>query len=414
MEETQSESTESKSTGSSRRRNQNRKRSASTEGVGSAGAVAAAAVANGSAATSNGTANGGSDTMSYEVLDFQPASYLLAPLGNDSGNNNNSASPRLLTGASSSRSRSHTSAPQSQTRLYGLEIPPVPPRNCCAACHGTRNQELRDDTVLLCDGHNCGLEFHLQCCVPTVTEIPDQEWYCFDCSATGSTAVLQQYLEQNDDIKAEFGTWQEYRESLWDIDFQEEGSASPTGPATVNVTVQRRPKSELDRAFQSHELAMVPEKKGDRSRSRTPSKKARSLKSGGDAIMAHPSVVSVPDCLAHATVLSHMDTTGEQHRHPQHFLGRPVRLYNPDGNTYHTGRIVDWRENTSWPRHTNNNSNNSYSNNKSISVPTMKEYSVRFTAGMDDRKTAYQHWIVLEEHGTCDIYVIVYDRVFYV
>jgi hypothetical protein len=31
--------------------------------------------------------------------------------------------------------------------------------------------------------------------------------------------------------------------------------------------------------------------------------------------------------------------------------------------------------------------------------PTMKEYLVRFTAGMDERKTPYQHWIVLEEHG---------------
>jgi hypothetical protein len=30
----------------------------------------------------------------------------------------------------------------------------------------------------------------------------------------------------------------------------------------------------------------------------------------------------------------------------------------------------------------------------------MKEYLERFTAGMDERKTAYQHWIVLEEHGT--------------
>jgi hypothetical protein len=27
-------------------------------------------------------------------------------------------------------------------------------------------------------------------------------------------------------------------------------------------------------------------------------------------------------------------------------------------------------------------------------TPTMKEY-LRFTAGMDERKTAYQHWIVL-------------------
>jgi hypothetical protein len=40
-----------------------------------------------------------------------------------------------------------------------------------------------------------------------------------------------------------------------------------------------------------------------------------------------------------AVIMSQMDTTGEQHRHPTHFLGRPVRLYNPEGNTYHTDAL---------------------------------------------------------------------------
>jgi hypothetical protein len=279
---------------------------------------------------------------------------------------------------------------------------------------------LRDDTVLLCDGTDCGLEFHLQCCVPTVTEIPDQEWYCFDCSTTGSTQVLQQYLEANDDRKAAFDTWSAYRESLWEIDLQEEASspasaASASAASTTAKNKPRRPKSELDRAYQSHELALRPERKlSDKSKSRSSlSKKQRARHSNIMAagnIMAYPNVVSVPECLTSAVTMSQMDTTGEQHRHPTHFLGRPVRLYNPEGNTYHTGRIVDWRETSSWPNSKSktstsatarkSNSNTTIPQRHGHESPTMTEYLVRFTAGMDDRKTPYQHWIVLEEHGT--------------
>jgi 23S rRNA-/tRNA-specific pseudouridylate synthase len=67
------------STESSSRRNRKRKLSAST-GEGGVTAVAAATNGNG-----NGTTNGSETTMSYEVLDFQPASYL------NNGNSNLSA-----------------------------------------------------------------------------------------------------------------------------------------------------------------------------------------------------------------------------------------------------------------------------------------------------------------------------------
>jgi len=59
------------------------------------------------------------------------------------------------------------------------------------------------------------------------------------------------------------------------------------------------------------------------------------------------------------------------------FIGKPVRLLIQE--TYYTGRIVDWRY---------------YHNDKST-----VEYLVRFTAGYEDRKSPYQHWIVLEEHA---------------
>jgi hypothetical protein len=422
------------SSNSSRRRS--RKRSGSTEanananatsntGTASAGTSTASVNASTTASESNANATMPYHSSRYnkkgkDVVDFQPSFYLLNPC------------------LSKSNSRSHSHMNMNMT-MYGLDVPPIPPENCCAACHGVRNHELKDDTVLLCDGLTCGREFHMQCVVPTVTEIPEDDWYCIDCSPTGSTALLRQYLEQNDERKADFTGWEQYRESLWNIDFQEDATVSPkttstsATSSTSSVVVHRRPKSELDRAFQSHELAMRPAEKGDggsgrlSSRSRTPAKKARassnnnnnnnnSSSSPGRQVLTNPSAVSVPERLTAANSLQDIYTTGEQHRHPAHFLGRPVRLYNPAGNTYHTGRIVDWRQSSSWSTTCTTNAPNtdrpsagaeagqkdkitSHVQARNVHVPIMKEYLVRFTAGMDDRKTSYEHWLTLEEHG---------------
>jgi hypothetical protein len=93
--------------------------------------------------------------------------------------------------------------------------------------------------------------------------------------------VLQQYLEQNDERKAEFDTWTLYRR-VCEIDRQKHLPLLPLlhpqvhhqAAAAAANTKPRRPKSELDRAFQSHELALRPEKKfSDKGKARSQSKK---------------------------------------------------------------------------------------------------------------------------------------------
>jgi hypothetical protein len=64
-----------------------------------------------------------------------------------------------------------------------------------------------------------------------------------------------------------------------------------------------------------------------------------------------------------------------------------VRIFSLVGSQYHTGRIVDYRMVTK-------NTHESHSINDF-------EFLIRFPAGVEGRKTAYRHWIVLEEHGTC-------------
>jgi hypothetical protein len=55
-------------------------------------------------------------------------------------------------------------------------------------------------------------------------------------------------------------------------------------------------------------------------------------------IMSHPNVVSVPECMTSAVIMSQWIRLANSIG-IQHFLGRPVRLYNPEGNTYHTDAL---------------------------------------------------------------------------
>jgi hypothetical protein len=64
-----------------------------------------------------------------------------------------------------------------------------------------------------------------------------------------------------------------------------------------------------------------------------------------------------------------------KHIHHEHLIGKPVRLYCSNMNTYHNGRILDTR-----------------------SADDLTVALVRFPAGKDHRKTTLTQWIYLEEH----------------
>ena len=91
--------------------------------------------------------------------------------------------------------------PPVATTLYGLDIPKEAAANLCSGCLGARDEELEDQPVLLCDGPNCGREYHLACCIPSLSVVPDGDhWLCQDCCPEGRTASLIQYLEAADKI----------------------------------------------------------------------------------------------------------------------------------------------------------------------------------------------------------------------
>ena len=101
-----------------------------------------------------------------------------------------------------SKKSTHTPPPKRLRRwLYGQDIP-LQNAECtmdrCFACQQSTVEEEEEpgtvdnlsvpySDVLLCDGVNCGREYHMKCCQPPLVRIPKGNWYCFDCTSTGTT-----------------------------------------------------------------------------------------------------------------------------------------------------------------------------------------------------------------------------------
>ena len=225
-------------------------------------------------------------------------------------------------------------------QMYGNPLTRGYVRNVCAGCLGRKNQQLKDDPILFCDGKGCGREFHLQCCLPplTGTEIPEGSYLCIDCDKDGASSSLLEYFEEIWENRAKFSSSREHVESLFDKD-------------------QLIPVSEIPRMTYTHREAL----RGVRNMQGT----------------------SVPDELG-----------------PDFLIGRPVRLYCHFGNSYHDGRIIDWRCATHLrPASSNLPSNKNDFMFGEISQVALCEFLVSFPAGLNYRKRTVHEWLILEEHS---------------
>jgi PHD-finger len=271
--------------------------------------------------------------------------------------------------------KDHVVAVSEPTSLYGQVIPDEPGSNVCAGCLGRRDAELSDDPILLCDGAHCGREYHLACCIPPLTSVPEvEEWLCQDCSPDGSTASLIQYLESSDQAKQHYlstvasgkKSHHSYVEHLLRLDMAALGARRGD---------QLLPESELEKSAMIHSLALCD---ANHSLART---------RGGNERRA-----SLP---------------------PSELIGKPVRLFLIKLNEpkYHTGRIVDYRE----VSNVETRSSSTFSPHKGTSPvaspSTNTEFLVRFPAGIDYRKTSHHHWIVLEEHAVSLASTMVWARI---
>jgi hypothetical protein len=273
--------------------------------------------------------------------------------------------------------RNELSSPHSPiSKLYGLPLPPVPIKNVCAGCSGLRDNELNsndsddddDHPVLLCDGVHCDREYHLACCVPPLSSIPDDDepWFCYDCCTEGATQLLKQYLERNDKEKADY-----YNDNLntnHDCTFVEYLIHQELIKVIKRKEKHTIPESELESGAMIHLLAQCDANKLSRTRGGT-----------------------------------------ERHREslfPNEYVGKPIRLYDHQHHMYHTGRIVAYRsaDTPYWDTHLSSDATSSHGDAIMSLTVTSKsstniEYLIRFPAGIENRKATYHHWIVLEEHA---------------
>jgi hypothetical protein len=176
----------------------------------------------------------------------------------------------------------------------------------------------------------------LQCCIPPISEVPVDSFYCFDCSLKGSTAQLEDY----------FADFDRGRDELLEGDDDDDD----------DDIAQLLLEEDMDHEF-------------------------------GAAVVPPPPGLPL-------TELDHSDATT--------FLGKPLRLYCPNGNLYHSGRIVDVRSCDDDDDDDDDDEKKKDEKKKDEKKKDEKKDDtyclVRFVAGKDHRKTPLITWLRLEEH----------------
>ena len=94
---------------------------------------------------------------------------------------------------------------------------------------------------------------------------------------------------------------------------------------------------------------------------------------------------------------------------PSYLVGMPVRLFNPIENSYHSGRIIDYKLNAPFEEDRCLSDTKPSASDAFFPEPDMKElldetimrtlYLVRFRQGSEGRKISVHQWIYLEEHA---------------
>jgi hypothetical protein len=272
--------------------------------------------------------------------------------------------------------------------IYGLKRPAATAANVCTGCSGLRDDELNEDDdhpVLLCDGIQCGREYHIACCIPPLVSVPDdngedEPWYCYDCSPDGTTSLLQQYLNNNDKEM---------------VDYYSNNNLN--GKNNI-AFIDYRIRQELDIKTRTHGKHKI--------------------------IYPYPESELVIGAMIHSLALCDGNklarTRGGNERResltPDEYVGKPIRLHDRTHDMYHTGRIVAYRNAVSvlslgedQPLPTV--AKDSTTPTASLPTCTNIEFLVRFPAGKDNRKSTCHHWIRLEEHSLSIGTTLVWARI---
>lgn len=254
------------------------------------------------------------------------------------------------------------------THLYGKNpYPDIDDDGICSGCLGRRNIALKDDPILLCDGVGCKREYHLSCTTPELDSVPEGDFFCIDCDPEGTTACLKKYFDSVEDARCEFVSSRDYVEQqiknqLKEIEMDEEESSvdyDHSSSADGFYGYNGHPIfSEMDKLEELHAAAMddsIWREDSDRD------SKPRKVTRFG----------------------------------PEFFIGKICKLYCPIDNSYHSGRIIDWRS-AILPGTDPKQLPKLFCGKGRIAT---SEFLIRFPAGCNGRKVTLLKWIILEEHS---------------
>eukprot|EP00536_Pseudo-nitzschia_multiseries_P001077 jgi/Psemu1/321914/estExt_fgenesh1_pg.C_130047 len=341
---------------------------------------------------------------------------------------------------------------------------PIPPKvlGVCAECGKGEieeeggggsdidgNDNGNGNVLLLCDGPGCDREFHLKCCSPPLSEVPEEDYFCFDCHPNGghATTLLEDYLDETERDR------EAHNEDCEDYYYNNYYSyCEPSLPLSLPAPPESIPSSSLPSSnhhhHHHHHLPNPSYTTTSSDRTRSPSNKSSSSfssvvattpaatrrrrrtsqnKHGYNFDAVDSASASASASLASTTPTHHPNnkrktnnnninnnsdsksksklphetgtttTSGDTDQRytfdlRRHLVGCVLRLFCTKTNSYHTGRILSVKQRRQ-----------QYHDARDLDAvetdPNDTECLVRFPAGRDHRKRNVTRWIRLEEHS---------------
>ena len=287
----------------------------------------------------------------------------------------------------------------------------------CAGCNGARDEECTelDEPTVLCDGNFCTREYHLKCA--NLEAIPESEFFCFDCCPMGASKGLNDFFYDCESNKSVCGSSEAFvmakaKKALKGAGFgtkdvekcmAEFGKGGKFESEIGSFTLRR------ERALEDLAGSL-----GEEDDNEDDGDGGKHADGNEDQDEDHDdaSIVASPFSKKKRPSAPKQDNP---------LLGQSVRLYCPNDNTYHVGKIISHRRHAR-PYVASTNQKKSLSRedvvNNSQPPETFYgvgghenlEFLVRFRSGTARRKVPVHRWIVLEEHAVAVTCAVVWGK----
>lgn len=240
---------------------------------------------------------------------------------------------------------------------------------------------------------------------------------CPSCDVEGTSRYLLEYFERFHSLKKEF--YDEYISGSNNhsvscrLDRADESVDSRTGEAFLWHLMKGSRMEYLDKS----------QVKGPMTCSKLPPKKRLCVDPLVQSLDWNPSELHLKNMAKLLTFLSKQLHQQQKQQHqrrqkrqkntfqldPSYLVGMPIRLFNPIDNSYHTGRVLDFKLGAPHRIDQTIYSSNSSESSSIPSIPKICEltdgkicstlFLIRFRQGIEGRKISVHKWIYLEEHA---------------